>query len=274
VESPPPAATASGAASQGAPGATGRTVFYQPLRLRDEALSGQEATSPAERSTVRAGEYFAAPYVDRAGGPLGAGSIRSSAEVSALPVTSIARTMMLEDRILITPPRGSSASRGTRYLAYALGPTLEGSGQVVIPTGIVVVDRASAGEPIEARVIAVFGPVTSGQGLIPLGAAPPATLPRPAATRGLVTRVLWVEGSPALPTLQSYVVLNAGSAARLTAGDQVTLERPGTADGPGAPIARAVVVRVMPRAATALVIEQLRAEIEAGVLARVTAKMP
>lgn len=263
--------------SQGAPGAPAtRTVFYQQPRGRTEPATQDSGLARAERPTVRTGEYLAAPYIDREGGPRGAGQILSSAEVSAFPVASVARTMMLADRVLIRPPQSApSATKGDRYLSFALGPSLYGYGQVVIPTGVLVVERSLAGAPVEARVIAAFEAVSSGQRLIPLGALPSLKLPRPApASRGATAQVLWVSGAPALATLQSYVVIGAGTTSGLASGDQITLERSAASPSPGTPIARAVVVRVMPRSATALVIEQTQAEIQPGVLVRVTAKMP
>ena len=93
------------------------------------------------------------------------------------------------------------------------------------------------------------------------------------------TSVLWIKSEPALPSLQSYLVVAGGSGAGMRMGDQITLYRPRgvTADGivlPESEIAIAQIVRVTPQASTALVINQTYTAIQPGTAARVTAKMP
>jgi hypothetical protein len=154
---------------------------------------------------------------------------------------------------------------------------LEGVGQIMIPTGIVNIERAQPGQAAEARVVARFEPMLIGDQLVTMEAVP-ANLPRPTAqANGARTRVLWMDGEPVLPSLQSYIVVEGGSGLRL--GDQITFyrERRTTSDGvvlPESDIAVAQIVRVTAQAATALVIDQTYGAISEGTLARVSAKMP
>jgi hypothetical protein len=156
---------------------------------------------------------------------------------------------------------------------------LEGVGQVMIPTGVVAIERAQPGQAVEARVVARFEQLLIGDELVTMVNVP-ADLPRPAArVGGAETNVLWVEGGNVLPSLQSYLVVAGGSTAGMRPGDQVTFyrERRTTDDGivlPETEIAIAQIVRVTPQAASAMIIDQSYAAIQEGTRGRVSAKMP
>ena len=85
---------------------------------------------------------------------------------------------------------------------------------------------------------------------------------------------------PVLPSIQNYVVLDI-SRRDVTTGDQIDLFYPRQApvDGrelalPEVWIARAVVLRVTPFGATAMITKQEQPKIDEGTAARVAAKMP
>ena len=227
--------------------------------------------------TIRAGEFYAAPWVERAGGPPNAGSIVGTGEVSGIPLTEAERPLQSSERVFITVPPGMSAVAGARYLSVRRGPAIEGVGQVMLPTGIVVVQRAQPGQAAEARLVARFAPVQIGDELVSMEAPPTGTgRPVPVGS-GATTRVLWITGEPVLPSLQSYLIVTAAPGMRV--GDQITLyrERRETSSGvvlPESEIAVAQLVRVTPQGATALVIDQSYGAIEQGTVARVSAKMP
>lgn len=256
---------------------SGPTVFSRALTDRPTADTAQaqvRVTAP----TLRPGEVLAAPYVEQEGGPPNAGRIVGTGEVAAIPLTESERPLQSAERIFIVVPPGMSSAAGTRYVAVRRGPLLEGVGQVMIPTGIVTVQRAQPGQAVEATVVARFEQLLIGDELVSMLNVP-GDLTRPTAqTGGAPTRVLWTEGEPALPSLQSYIVLDR-SDAQLRPGDQVTLyrERRLSEDGvvlPESEIAIAQVVRVTPQAASAMIIHQSQAAIQDGTNGRVTARMP
>jgi hypothetical protein len=199
--------------------------------------------------------------------------------VPGIPLTETDRPLQSAERVFIVVPPGMSSSAGTRYIAVRRGPMLEGVGQVMIPTGVVTVERAQPGMAVEARVVAQFEQLFIGDELVTMEAVPSnLSRPRP-QTGGAETSILWVEGEPALPSLQSYVVIAGGSGAGLRAGDQVTFyrERRTTPDGivlPESEIAVAQVVRVTAQASTAMIIDQTYAAIREGTRGRISAKMP
>ena len=244
----------------------------------DLAVASSWQAGPAQASTtVRPGEYYAAPWVERMGGPANAGIVVGSGDVPSIPLTEEERPLQSYERIFVTLPAGMSAAAGTRYVAVRHGPVLEGRGQVMVPTGVVVVERAQPGQAAEARVVARFEPVQIGDQLVAMDPSP-AGAGRPAAVSGgAETAVLWMKSDPVLPSLQSYVVVAAAPGMR--AGDQISFYRPRRMSPwgvllPESEIAVAQIVRVTPQGATALIVDQAHGAIEQGTHGRVTAKMP
>jgi LysM repeat protein len=264
----------------------GPTVFTRVSN--DRSPASRVALGPAVRGswqapvaapTIRPGEFYAAPYVEREGGPANAGRIVGTGDVAGIPLTENERPLQSHERVFIVAPPGMSTAPGTRFVAVRKGALLEGVGQVMVPTGIVAVERVQPGQAVEARIVARFEPVEIGDQLVTMEGAPAgAQRPTPQAG-GASTSVLWIEGSPVLPSLQSYVVLEGGSSSGMRPGDQVTFyrERRTTEDGivlPESEIGVAQVVRVTPQGTTGIVIDQTYGAIREGTAARVSAKMP
>jgi hypothetical protein len=256
-------------------------AFGQDLAVasRTVALQPSQAQARAAAPTIRPGEFYAAPYVERLGGPANAGRIVGTGEVPGVPLTIAERPLQSYERVFVVVPPGMPTASGTRYLAVRAGPLLEGVGQVMIPTGIITVERAQPGQAVEARIVARFEPMMIGDQLVTMEPVP-ANLPKPAPqANGARTTALWVKGEPVLPSLQSYVVVHGGSASGMRVGDQITFyrERQAGADGvvlPESAIAVAQIVRVTAHASTALILDQMYAGPGEGTVARVSAKMP
>ena len=235
-------------------------------------------SGPAQApTTVRPGEYYAAPWVEQLGGPANAGMIVGTGDVPSIPLTEEERPLQSYERVFVTLPAGMSAAPGARYVTARPGPLLQGFGQVMVPTGVVVVQRAQPGQAAEARVAARFEPVQIGDQLVAMDPSP-AGAGRPAAVSdGAETVVLWMKSEPVLPSLQSYVVVAA--APGMKAGDQISFYRPHRTSQwgvvlPETEIGVAQIVRVTPQGATALIVDQAHGAIEQGTHARVSAKMP
>jgi LysM repeat protein len=256
-----------------------RVSSDRPRSIARTSLQVTQTQAREAAPTIRAGELYAAPYVESTAGPLNAGRIVGTGDVPGIPLTESERPLQSNERIFITVPPGMSTARGARYVALRRGPILEGVGQIVIPTAIVVVDRAQPGLAVEARIVARYGAVEIGNELVVMPPAPTGAQRPAAQANGARTFVLWTLGEPVLPSLQSYVVVAGGTASGMRAGDQITFyrERRATIDGvtlPESDIGIAQIVRVTAQATTALVIDQSYAAISTGTAARVSAKMP
>ena len=245
-----------------------------------EARLELEPPARSGLAPVRPGEILPAPFVDRAGGPAGAGRIVQSAAESILRAQLGEQALLLNDEVYVTAPKGQNPAAGDRYLVYTLGPRVEKLGQLVVPTGILRVESAEPGTAPRARLMRQYGRVLAGQLLLPLDADAGTTGERPNAVQGgALSTVVWVTDEPVLPSLQQYLVIDASARAGTRVGDQFTLVRPrqavaGSLPLPEEPIAVAQVVRVTPYAATAIVVSQKHPAITRGTRARVTAKMP
>jgi hypothetical protein len=175
-------------------------------------------------------------------------------------------------------PGPGALDTGVRYVVARAGPFLDGLGRVVIPTGVVrVVAPATPRTPAVGEIVAQFDVMSCTDMLLPVelprltGPSRPVTV-----ANGATGRVAWIAGTALLPTLQTKMIVDVGTAA-VKPGDQVTLyalsPREGGESAPGE-VAVATVLVAGPRSATAVIIHQSRAEIEADAPVRVTAKLP
>jgi LysM repeat protein len=260
----------------------GATTFPKQ-RTQIEAVRRRVVTAPPEPA-VRFGEFLSAPFIDRAGGPRGAGAIL---KVINLSVTASGRDpkarVQLHDDILISPPVGSAAPEGARYVSYTVGPYVEDLGQVVIPTGIIEVTRAPrSGESAVAQVVRMFGEIQSDQRLMPYDstALQVTGRPQPVNSSGW-SSVKLIPGGAILPAIQDFLVLDVSSRDGVKIGDEFLLFEPrrpadatrGLAD-PEIPIARAQAVRVTPYATTVMITGEKHPKIQPGTMARRIAMMP
>ena len=261
----------------------GSTVFRRAGMRTTDSLPRVQLAGRVTLPIVQPGEYWAAPFVEREGGPRGTGRVLSITEFDRVGSgdAQFRRRVSLNQTVFISPPPGTVTSVGDRYLALSPGPTIENVGQVMIPTGILIVEGGAAGDATRARAQKGFAPMYEGDLLIPLPPFALSATARPAPVQlGAEARVLWLQDEPALPTLQQYMVLSLSSRDGVQVGDQVTLlEKRRAVDAQSATlperrIATLRVVRVTPFASTALLVDQDEAHIQEGSIGRVTAKMP
>jgi len=259
--------------------ATGPTIFSKRVATASRAPTYRGIARREPAPAVRRGEIIAAPYVDRDGGPDGAGLILESTAMSATPRATHMR-LMPHDIIYVRSPKGSLPRNGTRYLAYELGPLIPNVGQVIIPSGVIEIEAARTGEASIGRLVQVFTAVKRGNHLIPIDsvAIPVGIEPVPLAG-GPQGKIVWIPNDPVVPSIQHYVVLDASSRDGVRLGDHFTLlRRPRETDLhdrlPAEQIAIAQAVRVTRYATTAIIVGQRHAAIREGTNARVTARLP
>jgi LysM repeat protein len=273
--------TGGGGGGEGESARFGPTMFSQRWGRAQQSTGRLSLIGRTEAPLNRAGEYYAAPWVDRDGGPGGAGRLVASADLTVAQQSNRDR-LQVGDRVLLTPPAGEHAERGSRYLAFELGPDLPGKGQVVLPTGVIIVEEQSPrdGEALHARVLSAYDNVRIGQGLIRMDSVTlPTTRPEPVDLGALDAKVIWLRGDNVLPSLHQYIVLDRSMHDGVKQGDQFTLmKRAHKSDAgvkiPNEPIATVQVVRVTAYGSTAMIIDQQQPAIREGNDAKLSAKMP
>ncbi|MDQ3996566.1 MAG: LysM peptidoglycan-binding domain-containing protein [Gemmatimonadota bacterium] len=271
----------------------GPTVFTQqgnetrpPRPDAEPVYSAEEDSIPV----VRPGQVAAAPWVDRVGGPRGSGQVYRSRDLSGIGLSADRGPFQLFEEILVTPPSGANVRLGDRYLAYEHGPVIEGLGQLMVPTGIIEVVRLperirGPGRDVAAvaRVVRLFRSLREPNQVIPFDAtlAVVSGRPRRMLPDGApVAKVRWVVSEPLLPSVQSYVVIDASSRAAIRVGDEFAIFEPrrrgaeGEPTLPETPIGVAQVVRATRYGSTAIVTKHQQPAIRPGAHARVSAKTP
>ncbi|HJU88125.1 MAG TPA: LysM peptidoglycan-binding domain-containing protein [Gemmatimonadaceae bacterium] len=259
----------------------GSTVFSRSLGgprgvySRRGGIVGRELTT-----AVRPGEFYAAPWLDRSGGPGEAGRVIAPADMPGIARASNRPTLQPQDRVYVTLPKSIVPSRGDKLLLYRVGPQVEGHGQIVIPTAVVQVERAENADATTVRIVEQYDQVELGQGVLALERfnMPPDARPAPLAL-GTEARVIWIPSEAVLPSLQRYVVLTATNKDNVKQGDQFTLYRPRLRTERGAflpeeRIALVQVVKVTDRGVTGVIVDQAQPAIRQGTSARLTARMP
>lgn len=266
--------------------APGATLFNHPPQgtsMFAGATAHASAIVAHRFEGVNLGDHNSAPYMDRDGGPRDAGAVVGTVDLSSVIDAADVEHFGLGQELYVTMPRGSRAEVGQRYYTYALGESFGDHGQVVVPTGILLVTHAGSGQlATTARIIQEFGYIQRGQGVLAVDASIlPNSPPSPVAMSGKASHVVWVESNQVLPTVGYFVLLDASSKSGVRLGDQVTLYRPkedldtpnGKVTLPESSIATAQVVRVTPYGASAIIIKQEQPAVEPGVAARITARV-
>lgn len=257
------------------------STIFDPRRFRRARRSDRQgANLLASHQAVRSGQYLAAPFVWTAGGPVGAGRVLSTAASQIVVPTLEQRVFQGEEAIFISLPTGAARVNGERFMTFALGPVLEGQGQVVLVTGIVELRRDPGVGDARAVIRQRFATIDAGQGVIPIDSLIPRIDQMPSYVEfGQATRLAWVVGTPVIAQMGSYVILSSGARDGLVTGDQVTLHAglgTGVAGETRAPEAAALVqvLRVTPFGASAIILNRSQADIGVGMPGRITAKMP
>jgi len=260
--------------------ATGPTMFRRPSRRGTIAAQRANGMMIDAAPAVRAGEYYSAPFVIGDAPRKRAGRIIGTTELPGIPASHERTYLQNEERVYARIPAESIPAVGDRYLSYRLGPDIPGVGQIVIPTGIVVVEQPSNGDATIVRIVRQFEDIQIGQNLMMLETfvSPPAA-PLTPIDLGPTAKIAWIKGDPALATLQSYLIVAVGEDVGVKLGDEFHIyrERTKTEEGDHLPaelIAVAHAVRVGAKTTTLVVSGQRNPAIVEGARTQLSARMP
>ena len=268
------------AVAEGPRRVAGSTVFTPRTLPRPRGSSlAAEALPPR----VPFGDITRAPYFSGDKGPSGPGAVLVGADLPGIDMPHATSNFQLYDRVLMTPPKGSAAREGDRFVAYVHGDYVEDQGTVVVPTALLRVVRAPRdGDAAVAEVLELYGQLNADQEVTQLDTigAGATDAPTPIATNRSAT-VKSIVRQAVLPSLNYYVLFDMASGDGMKVGDEVEIYRkrtvPTTDIGPAipeSPIATAQVVRVTRYGTTARITTQQQPAIRIGESVRVTARMP
>ncbi len=250
------------------------TVFLRQVPTESEAAAASQRAIGRAVIEPRWGEYAAAPYAIAESRWGQAGTIIRRIEGAGRSAGEVLR-IQLADEVEITAPSGVPLAVGDRLVAVRNGGRLREGVSVAVPTGVLQITKVDAGKPVRAVVRSESAVVEEGEALLVIeGAAAPIDQ---RATRGagadVETVVAWLDAAELLPTLQSYLLLGAGEAQGVKAGDEFALVQKNAA-GADERIALVRVVRSGALGSSAVVIGQSLPNIAAGVTARRIARVP
>ena len=275
-----PVAPTAGEEPQRPAGPAPAMTIFNPERFR--AVRGQRtALDVMSRPTaVRRGDFQSTPFLWDAAGITGAGKVGATVQSATVARTRYETPIQIYERVYVTVPANATGAVNEVFVAFRNGPVLEGEGQVVIPTGLVRLLTVPQNGQAEALLLNKFEDVYTGHGLLPADSlVMPAGVSPARVEFGLATKVLWLDGDPVVPSIGQHILLAAGAAEGLVAGDQVTIQVEQGPDEKGVPraprdVAVVQVTRVTNWGASAILIGQNEGVVTPGMSARVTAKMP
>ncbi|WP_396223461.1 LysM peptidoglycan-binding domain-containing protein [Gemmatimonas sp.] len=251
------------------------TVFHRDLPDAAEAERRTRAVLRPNTPAPRVAEFQSAPFVMAAAVLAKAGRLAGRVGSSQSTGDAYPQRAIMTDQVELQAPALQSYKVGDRLIAFG-PPSLLVRGQLLVqPTGVLEVVKAEAGKPALAMVRRQSGRIEEGQHLLP---APEGSAPWVKATRldtpDVSATIAWLDPHEGQPTLQSFMLLSAGSAGGLMAGDELAIYRR-IAQGTTEALAATVrVVRADRDHATAIITQQYQTDIAVGMTARRYAKAP
>lgn len=250
------------------------TIFVRTAPDEDEARAAARAILGRAVIAPRRGEYNAAPFPITAAKLASAGRLGRRTDAPGAVAQHDSRPQ-LADEVEVAAPVGVTLSVGDRLVVIQDGGVLADGQHVAVPTGILQITSVDAGKAPRAFVRSAIGAMEQGAALVMAEGEAVAGDLRPdrSGSSDVETTVSWTHAGEMLPTLQSYLLLRAGQAQGVKAGDEFALVRARPSGGED----RVAVVRIVRSGAggsSAVVIGQSLPEIATGLTARRIARAP
>jgi LysM repeat protein len=253
------------------------TVFHRDLPDAAEAERRTRAVLRPNAPAPRQAEFDAAPFMVSPSDLVKAGSIMKRVGSPATTESGYPQRAIMTDQIEVRPPAGVTYTVGQRLVAVTTPAVADKQSMIAIPAGIVEIVRVEAGKPVLAVLTRQSGRVEQGQRLLPAtGTSAPWLTVQKLAEPDVKTSVRWIDPHELQPTLQSFLMLAAGSTQGVKAGDEFGLYRSGTAEQPAQEslVATVRVVRSEAAGSSAVITRQYQSDIGIGLSARRVAKAP
>ncbi len=255
-------------------------TIFNPDRYKVVRSSRSSLTLTSPAAAVRSGDYLQAPFMWDAAGVTGAGKLDATTAADGVGLTLTERPIQMFENLYVQLPAGAAGTKDERYMVFRYGPSVEGEGKVVVPTGIVRLTADATAGRAPAILMQKYEDVFPHHLVMALDTLVlrPGIFP----TRvefGTKTKIAYMYGNPVLPPVGHQIIFAAGSTDGLVPGDQLTLQIDMGNDDRGQPlpaqdVATARITRVTQWGASAIIIGQTDGGLRTGMAAVVTGKMP
>jgi LysM repeat protein len=253
------------------------TVFHRDLPDAAEADRRTRAVLRPNVPAPRQAEFDAAPFLVSPSELVKAGAIMRRVGSPEATERGYPQRAIVTDQIEVRPPAGVTYTVGQRLVVVTTPAAVDKHALIAVPAGVVEVVRVEAGKPVLAVLMRQSGRVEQGQRLLPTtGTSAPWLTAQALAAPDVKTSVRWIDPHELQPTLQSFLMLSAGSAQGVKAGDEFGLYRSGTKELPASEslVATVRVVRSEAGGSSAVITRQYQSDIAVGLSARRFAKVP
>ena len=240
-----------------------------------QAISGYGVM---EYRPLRRGEFYSSGFLTE-GRDLPFGRLIGPVEPSQIGASATTPTVLLSNRVYVTPPKGAAYRVGDSLLVAELAGEIASHGHMVVPSGMLQVTEVAPGRTV-ARVIEMYHEMTAGQVVLPLEPFTPGiTRPAVPVSDGVQAHVLGGPLHQVLRGPQDVLYLDKGRQDGVAAGDIFEIRRSEKRRSDGvitAPDVMAVVqvVHVGERTATVRILTLTAPVIANGSESRQVARLP
>jgi hypothetical protein len=245
---------------------------------RSENSDGLSGFYTQEYRPLRPGEFYSSGFLTE-GQALPAGVMLGPVTPPQIRNLSERSMATIFNEVGIRAPEGATYAKGDTLTAYVTELGFPGYGDIVIPTGLIRITGQSEHQYLGV-VVAVFGPLRTGQPVMPTEKFTPGPATRAVPSSDSLTgRVLGGREVRELKHPQNRLLIDLGREAGVTPGDIFEIRRtPGSrvnaADAIDELMATGQVVRVGQRSATILLLHVVSPDIPPGMTARRVARLP
>jgi hypothetical protein len=257
-----------------APGSEGPTIFAaRTTRAAETTIELREAQA---YRAVRSGEYYSSGFIADSR-TLESGMLGGNLEKSALRRLATRGSAALYSTVNVAPPGGQTYKRGDLLLAYSVGRTVAGYGEVIQPLGLLrVTADGEAGQAVTATVTALYGQMDLG---VPLLSVPAFSYESNAHAQaidsGVVGQVIGTRREGEITSVQDVLFIDRGTDDGVRLGDVFRISSaPEGAAGLVRDQADALVVHTRDKTATVVVLQVSQPDIRPGATARQVRRMP
>jgi hypothetical protein len=225
---------------------------------------------------VRSGEYYASGFVAESR-TLESGMLGGNLDKTALRRLSSRTTAALYANVVAAPPAGQAFKRGDLLLAYDVGRTVLGYGEIIRPLGLLrVTADGENGQNVAATVVALYNALETGAALLKVPAYQFNSSARPEPTdSGVAGQIIATRRGGEIASVQDVLYIDRGADDGVHLGDIFRITA--SPDRQGAAVrdqADAIVVHTRAKTASLVVLQVSQPDIRPGAAARQVRRMP